>query len=278
MKYLKLLRVKSWIKNILIVLPILCAHELNDNNIINTIIAFISFCFASSFVYILNDIKDKENDRKHISKKNRPIASGSIEVKTAAVIAVILLIISILLTLYINNFKINNSLYLLISYIVINIGYSLGLKNIEIVDVSILSLCYIIRVYYGASIFNIEVSSWLFLTILSASLYLGLSKRKKELQISTDTRKVLNKYNENFLDKFAYLSLTLTIVFYSLWSIEQTSKYVIFTVPLLIIIFMKYSLDIEKGEEGDPTNIIYNDKVLIVLTMAYAITMIIIMM
>lgn len=273
MKYIKLIRIKHWIKNILIFLPIICAGLLSVDTMLNTSLGFLSFSFMSSFIYIINDIKDIEKDKNHPRKKNRPLASGAIKKSTAIIIAVVMLILSLSITIIINKGVNNLSLYLLLSYMIINIGYSLGLKNIAIIDIVLLASGFIIRVYYGASLFDIEVSSWLFLTILNASLFLGLGKRRKELMNSKDSRIVLKDYNESFLEKFQYLTLTLTIVFYSLWVVEQNIKYLYFTIPLLMIIFMKYCLFIEKNDEGDPITILFEDKVLIVLCLLYGISM-----
>ena len=160
---------------------------------------------------------------------------------------------------------------------VLNIAYSYGLKDMAIIDVVILSAGFILRVYYGASIIDVSVSNWLFLTILSASLFLGLGKRKKEYDQKKEARKVLEEYNENFLDKFQYISLTLMLIFYSLWTMEQSNSYLVFTIPILIIIFMKYCLVIEKSDEGDPTTILYQDKFLLGLCLIYGILMVLFM-
>lgn len=274
MKYLKLIRVKHWIKNILIFLPIICARMLNSDSIVKTILGFLSFSLISSFIYIINDIKDIEKDKNHPRKKNRPLASGAVKKQTAILIAVVMLILSLSITIIINKSITNLSLYLLLSYMIINIAYSLGLKNIAIIDIVLLSSGFILRVYYGASLFDIEVSSWLFLTILNASLFLGLGKRRKELMNTKESRIVLKDYNESFLEKFQYLTLTLTIVFYSLWTIEQNIKYLYFTIPLLMIIFMKYCLFIEKNDEGDPITVLFEDKILILLCIIYGLSMI----
>ena len=228
----------------------------------------------SSFIYVINDIKDIEKDKLHPTKRNRPLASGKIKKSTAICIAVLMLILSISINILINNNVFNISLYILLSYIIINILYSFGLKNIAIVDILLLASGFILRVYYGAAIINVEVSDWLFLTILSGSLFLGLGKRKKELITSEKSRKVLQEYNEAFLDKFQYVTLGLMLVFYSLWVIEQDIKYLSFTIPLIIIIFMRYCLIIEKSDEGDPTTILYQDKFLIVLSLIFGISMI----
>lgn len=274
MKYLKLIRIKHWIKNILIFLPIICAGMLNSDSIVKTILGFLSFSLISSFIYIINDIKDIEKDKNHPRKKNRPLASGVVKKHTAIAIAVVMLILSLSITIIINKSITDLSLYLLLSYMIINIAYSLGLKNVAIIDVVLLSSGFILRVYYGASLFDIDVSCWLFLTILNASLFLGLGKRRKELMNTKESRIVLKDYNESFLEKFQYLSLTLTIVFYSLWTIEQNIKYLYFTIPLLMIIFMKYCLFIEKNDEGDPITVLFEDKILILLCIIYGLSMI----
>ena len=272
-KYLQLIRVKHWIKNILIFIPLICSGLLTYNNLLLCICGFFAFNFVSSFIYIINDIKDIEKDKLHPRKKERPLASGKIKKKTAIIIAIIMVILAITINSVIMKSIFNIPLIFLIAYIIINIFYSCGFKNIAIVDIVLLATGFVLRIYYGASIIGIEVSNWLFLTIMSASLFLGLGKRKKELINNKESRKVLKEYNEAFLDKFQYLCLTLTIVFYSLWTIEQDIKYLSFSIPLLIIIFMKYSLNIEKNNEGDPTTILYQDKILLLLCFVYGIIM-----
>lgn len=273
-KYIELIRAKHWIKNLLIFIPLICSGFINAENVLNLIIGFFSFSFISSFVYIINDIKDIEKDKLHPRKKKRPLPSGKITKKRAILISIILLIASLSFNYIIYKEILNVSFYLLLAYMIINILYSMGLKNIAILDIILLATGFIIRVYYGASIINVPVSDWLFLTILNASLFLGLGKRKKELINNKDSRKVLKEYNEAFLDKFQYISLGLMLVFYSLWTIEQDIKFLSLTIPLLIIIFMKYCLIIEKSDEGDPTTILYQDKMLLFLCLIYGISMI----
>lgn len=273
-KYIELIRAKHWIKNLLIFIPLICSGFINAENVLNLIIGFFSFSFISSFVYIINDIKDIEKDKLHPRKKKRPLPSGKITKKRAILISIILLIASLSFNYIIYKEILNVSFYLLLAYMIINILYSMGLKNIAILDIILLATGFIIRVYYGASIINVQVSDWLFLTILNASLFLGLGKRKKELINNKDSRKVLKEYNEAFLDRFQYISLGLMLVFYSLWTIEQDIKFLSLTIPLLIIIFMKYCLIIEKSDEGDPTTILYQDKMLLFLCLIYGISMI----
>lgn len=270
-KYIDLIRVKHWVKNLLIFIPLVCAKKITGENVLIVMAGFFTFSFASSFVYIINDIKDIEKDKLHPRKKNRPLPSGKISKKSALIIALVFLILSILINLLISKDLLTLSLYLLLSYIMINIMYSFGFKKIAILDIVLLAAGFVLRVYYGAAIINIEVSNWLFLTVLNASLFMGLGKRKKELTYYKESRKVLDAYNESFLDKFGTLSLTLTIVFYSLWAMEQNINALVFTVPLLMIIFMRYSLVVDNGDEGDPVTVFYNDKMLLALCVIYII-------
>ena len=266
-KYFDLLRTKHYIKNILIFIPVICAGMVTFHNFIITFIAFITFSLMASGVYIINDLTDLENDKLHPNKKNRPIVKGDINKKTAYIFIIILFTISIILNSLINKSIFNLSLLYLIIYIILNILYSLILKKIAILDIIILASGFVLRIYYGASIFNILVSNWLFLTILSASLFLGLNKRKFDLNKEGFR---IKDYTSSYLNNFAYLMLGLTLVFYSLWAMEQTN-HIIYTVILLIMIFMRYNLIIEEKQEGDPVTILYQDKPLIFLCIIYAL-------
>lgn len=273
-KYLKLIRVKHWIKNFLIFLPLIFSRNINATNILLSILGFISFSFASSIIYIINDIRDKEKDKNHPTKKNRPIAAGTISITNALIVATLLLIITIAILIYLSTFNKFISIYI-ITYILINIMYSFGLKNIPLLDVFILALGFLIRVLYGGALINVEVSNWLFLTVLSISFYLGLGKRRNELiaqeKTGNTTRSVLKYYNKEFLDKNMYMCLSMTIIFYSLWCQDLNSDYIMWTIPIVLLICMKYSLNIESNSSGDPVEVLLKDKILMLLVGIYAI-------
>ncbi len=273
---LKLLRVKHYIKNILVFLPLIFSSNLlNYNKLVIVILAFIVFSFTSSIIYIINDIRDKEKDKNHEVKRFRPIASGDIKVKEAIIIAIILFIINLLILISINKLFDISSIVLM-AYLIINILYSLGLKNIPIVDVTIVSIGFVLRVLYGGLIVDITVSSWLFYTILSISFYMALGKRRNELIKSDkfDARDVLNHYNKDFLDKNMYMFQTLSIVFYSLWSILGTNNILFkYSVIIVILLLMKYSMNLENDSSGDPVDVILGDKILILLGIMYVVLM-----
>ncbi len=281
--YIKLMRPKHYIKNLLIFLPIIFAKNLFNIELMKvTLIGVIAFSLMSSIVYIINDINDVEEDRKHETKKKRPIASGNVDIKNAYILAIILFLVTILLNGYIQLQGLNeNKLTYIIfyGYLIMNILYSIKLKHIPILDVTILALGFLFRVIYGALITGISISNWLYLTILAFSFYMGLGKRKNELkQNGSKNRKVLKDYNESFLNNNMYTCMAIGIVFYSLWCIDINTGInsiinIIYTVPIVIIICMKYSLDIEGKTSGDPVNVILNDKILILLAVIYAVIM-----
>lgn len=275
-KYLKLFRVKHYIKNLLVFIPLIFSKNLfNKEKIISAMIGFISFSLMSSAVYIINDIKDAKKDMNHPVKKSRPIASGEISIFKALIISIISIVISILITVYccINfNISIALTVFYLFAYLVLNISYSIGLKNKPILDIALLVLGFLIRVLYGGAIVQVEVSSWLYLTIISISFYLALGKRRNEFikHDGKDTREVLKYYTKEFLDKNMYVSMALAICFYALWAMNYGNNLMICTVPIVMLLAMKYSLDIEEIEsEGDPVEVIIKDKFIICLGIIY---------
>lgn len=269
--YLKLMRVKHYIKNILLFIPMIFAREITRSNIKTACFGFIAFSFMASVIYIINDIKDVKNDRLHPTKKYRPIANNEISIFKANLLATLLFTLSLIANYFVKEQVISYTV--LIIYFCLNLFYSFGLKKKPIIDIMLLALFYILRVYYGGIIIGIAISDWLFLTITFASLYLTFGKRRNEFVKSRETRDVLKFYNKDFLDKFMYLSLSLTLVFYSLWAIEQEIKYLSFSVLILFAIFLKYSLIVEGESDGDPTEVIFENKSLIVLGFIYFIYM-----
>ena len=279
MNYLKLMRPKHYIKNFLIFLPLLFSGKLLDlSNILITLGGVICFSLMASSIYIINDIKDKDKDRNHKTKCNRPIASGKISVKNAIIFMFVLLILVTVLVIVMNLSIL--SIGFLALYFILNLAYSLGLKNIPLIDIIILVSGFVIRVLFGASILSITVSNWLYLTVIAISFYLGLGKRRNEImKTGSNTRKVLKYYTKDFLDKNMYMFLSMTIIFYSLWTtdidiVSKSNNLLIWTVPLVIVICMRYSMALEGESDGDPVEVIMHDKVIISLVFLYALSLI----
>lgn len=279
--YFRLMRIHHYIKNLLIFLPLCFSKRMFEPNLLlKTLSAFLSFSLLASFVYIINDIKDAPKDRLHSTKCKRPIASGEVKVSSALICAIALLV----LVAAINIFLLGPSfasIMCLFMYIATNILYSYGLKQIPILDVAILAVGFFLRLLYGGLITKIEISNWFYLTTILGSLYLGFGKRRNEIKMEgTDKRAVLKHYTYDFLDKNMYMCLSLAIVFYSLWTIDAANKnssILIWTIPLLVLICIKYSFNIEKGGEGDPTEVILKDKTLIGMILLYAMIMFLIL-
>lgn len=272
---LRLVRPKHWIKNGLVFLPfIFSGSSLSSNAALQLVCAFFAFSFIASVVYIVNDVRDVEKDRLHVKKRLRPIAAGIVSVPVALTVAAILVALTISLGV-IGGFSVL-AWGLLAVYLVINIAYSLGLKDVPIVDIAILSAGFVIRVLFGGEVLDIAVSSWLYLTVLAGSLYLGLGKRRNEMQHSgAKSRKVNKYYSINFLDKNMYVCMALLLVFYSLWATSplNQSPYLYVTIPLVMLVFMTYSLQIEKDTSlGDPVDVLTENKALVGLLAVYIIT------
>ena len=277
--YLKEMRVHHYIKNLLVFVPLICSGQILDpDKLLPSFYAFLSFCFISSAVYFINDIRDAEKDRNHPTKCNRPIAAGQISVRSAVIFTVVLILLAVLFNCLCFH---PLSTALLAVYFLLNLGYSLGLKNIPLLDVTILAAGYLIRAMYGSVVTGIEMSDWLYLVIISAAFYLGLGKRRNELkkQGSEDTREVIRKYSFSFLDSNMYICMALVVVFYALWTMDAKTieayhgSRMVWTVPVGMLIFMKYSMTVEGNSDGDPVEVLLHDKVLLGLCAFYLLLM-----
>ncbi|KRL26194.1 phosphoribose diphosphate decaprenyl-phosphate phosphoribosyltransferase family protein [Limosilactobacillus frumenti DSM 13145] len=274
--YIKLMRPFHWVKNLLIFVPLFFSGRLfTSNKITDLIIAFLAFSLIASSVYVLNDIKDADKDRLHPKKKYRPIASGHISKAHALMLWALLIVISIclmaLLVRVIDSFY--AALSLPIVYMLINVLYSNGLKNVPLLDVAIIAAGFVIRLYYGAVVCGILISDSLLLTVISASFFLGFGKRRNELKKGTSTRKVLQAYNIHFLDKIMYVFIGLTLVFYSLWTITRGNN-LVYTVPFSMLIVADYCLIIESNSsDGDPAEVLKHSKTLMCLLVLFVVFM-----
>ena len=281
-EYIKLIRVKHWLKNSLVLLPIffnMNIHNIKYSKVL--ILAFLIFCITSSIIYIINDISDIEKDKLHPIKKFRPLASGKITKKNALITLVLISIINIILIgiTYITNKSIL-VIVIPIVYILMNILYSKILKNIPIIDVSVIVAGFILRIIYGGVVTNIEVSKYLYLMIIFGAYFLAFGKRRNEIiQNGTKSRKSLILYNKDFLDKNMYVMLSLAIVSYTLWCVDKETitrignDNLYWTVPIVILILEMYSLNIEKDSSGDPIEVILGSKMLLATIFIYFIVM-----
>lgn len=279
MKYIKLMRVNHYVKNLIIFLPAMLTLQLNKPRLVLEHIAgFVIFCLVSSIVYILNDLRDIESDRKHPIKCKRPLASGAVSVRGAKFMICVLGLV-IILVWGIVKFR---GIYIIwpAVYLAVNMAYSMRLKNIPLVDVLALVFCYIIRLLYGAGLAGARISNWMYLTMMSASFFMGFGKRRNEfIQYGASSRKSLMGYSAGFLDKSMQTALTSSVIFYSLMcadtetDVARAGINLLWTVPLIIVICLRYLMLIENGKsDGDPVSVILSDRVLYVLCAGYIVT------
>jgi decaprenyl-phosphate phosphoribosyltransferase len=260
-----LLRIKDWIKNLFVFLPAFFSGLILEPNVFKaSFIAFLLFSLSASLIYIINDYVDRAQDKLHPLKKDRPIASGKITPKGALIIAGILALVITILGLY--SFSLLLLLPLLL-YIILNLGYSFGLKHIPILDVSIIAIGFILRVVFGGLATGIFVSKWAFLLTFFLALVLALGKRRGELiSISSTSRKVLDGYNKEFLNTALIICVTITIVCYVMYTISDDvivafgSDYIYFTTLFVIIALLRYlQLTFVYNKTESPTKVVYSD-------------------
>ncbi|WP_369283535.1 UbiA prenyltransferase family protein [Oscillibacter sp. GMB15532] len=264
MKYIKEMRIKHYIKNGLIFVPAFFAGSIFEMQTLTTAcLAFLSFCLMSSAIYVLNDLNDAEKDRLHPKKKHRPIASGAIGNNEAVFFSFFLMVVSIaLVVLTCRDGKLPVGILLL--YLFINLIYSVfGGKNVALLDVALLVSGFYLRLLMGSVTCKVEISNWLSLVVIAGSFFLAFGKRRNESrQTGAKTRAALEAYSVDFLDRAMYSSMTLSLAFFALWCEEKGSGYMVLF-PLVMLIMLRYCMNVEKAAEGDPTTIILKDYVLL---------------
>ncbi|MDE6849206.1 MAG: UbiA prenyltransferase family protein [Ruminococcus sp.] len=272
LNYAKLMRKSHWIKNILIVIPAFFGTALIDSEILfKLLIGFFVFSFCSSAIYIINDICDIENDRLHPVKCKRPLASGAVSKTEAYILLAVLLTLAFGLNTVICGFHSKELIPLV--YLILNLSYSLNLKNRPVIDIVILVSGFFMRIFYGSVITDVKISGLLYLTVISFSLFLAYGKRRNEkISCGNSSRKVLRFYNERYLNSSMYMYLTLFMIFYAVWSLSlENSQVLIYTTPLIMVMSMRYTYRLEVDAHGNPVDMILHDKVLIMLGTVYMI-------
>jgi 4-hydroxybenzoate polyprenyltransferase len=226
---------------------------------LSAVAAAIFFGVASSATYIINDLRDLESDKRHpIKSKTRPLATGEVEIRGA-----IVLLAMHYAVLGFFGFNMPNVFVIVVLYLVLNLVYTFLLKHQPVFDVFSIALGFVLRVYAGGIAIGSGVSQWMFIVTLCLALYLASIKRRQELIRSGDSaRAVLGKYTVNVLTRYAELSATCTIVFYSLF-IALVKPQLVVTIPLMLFGLYRYWFYIEAYDAGEsPTDALLKDRVL----------------
>ncbi len=254
---IRLMRPKQWVKNGFVLAPLVFTGQfLNADAVGQALIAVALFCLASSATYIINDIQDVERDRKHPKKSiSRPIASGAVPVSTA--LFLLGLLYAVLITAW---FLWPTVVAVIIAYSLLNVAYTFFLKQQPVLDIFTIAIGFVLRVYAGAVALSVPVSSWMFITTLCLALYLAAVKRRQELsQSGTDARQVLQKYSVSLVDRYAEMSATGALLFYSMFVMSARPELVI-TVPLVLFGLYRYWYVVEALDGGEsPTDALFSD-------------------
>ena len=254
---LKLIRLKQWVKNGFVFAPLIFSGEISSPGAFaNTFLATVLFCISSSAAYIVNDIHDAEQDRRHPKKSlSRPIASGLISVNTALCLLVILYCI-----LAVAWFVMPQVIFIVAVYIALNIAYTFFLKHQPVIDIFVIAIGFVLRIFAGAAALGLGASAWMCITTMCLALYLAAVKRRQELsQSGSDGRKVLSKYSEQLVDRFAEMSATGALLFYSMF-VMSTRPELVITIPLVLYGLFRYWYVVEALDGGEsPTDALLAD-------------------
>lgn len=261
------MRPEQWIKNAFIFLALIFSRNLfHTDLLLNVCVGFILFCFASSSIYIFNDIRDRDYDRAHPEKSKRPIAAGLLRVEEIGIIAFLLASVPLAAAYLINPLF----FFVLATYLIINLFYTLGLKNIVILDVMCIASGFVLRVIAGTVLAGVAATDWLYICTITISLFLGFSKRRQELAVLGDhagnRRKVLSEYSVPFLDQMIGVATACTVMSYALYTISPETvarfgtRHLISTIPFVLYGIFRYLYLLHKKDlGGNPASTILKD-------------------
>jgi decaprenyl-phosphate phosphoribosyltransferase len=271
-------RPKQWIKNVLVFAAPGAAGVLDEgDNLLLALVAFVSFCFAASGIYIWNDLLDVEADRRHPTKRHRPIASGQLPVPVARIAGVAFPIIALGLAAATGRWQ---TVAVVATYIVITIAYTLHLKHVPVVDVVTVAAGFVLRAAAGAAAVDVPMSRWFVLCITFGSLFIVVGKRYAELnEVGDDagTRATLEEYSVGYLRIMLSVSLAGVLISYCVWALETSAAsgsswpfYELSIVPMLMAL-MRYLLVLEKGGGAAPEEVFASDRLLQLLGLGWVV-------
>ena len=271
LSWIRLIRLKHWIKNFLVLAPAFFAGKILDENIlILSFFAFISFCFSASGLYIINDILDLKYDRLHPKKRHRPLAKGEISQKTALTLSIVFLIFGLSIS-----YEIGSAFFVvLLIYICLNLLYSFKLKKITPLDVFCVSIGYLLRIIAGGKATSIFVSPWLFMSAFLLALFITFGKRLGEIRMLkvnvANCRPALNQYNGDYLNLSLVLAGGSALVTYALYTVEKGGHLIYTIIPAAYGIF-RYLQLILRGKNGEPIEVFSKDFQLWIVSLLFLI-------
>jgi decaprenyl-phosphate phosphoribosyltransferase len=265
---IKLMRPKQWVKNGFVLAPLLFTGELlNVSAVWQTVLATLFFCIASSATYIVNDLHDIELDRCHPKKsKSRPLASGIVTPR-AAIVLLALLYFVLLMGFYL----MPKVLLVIAAYLILNLAYTFFLKHQPVIDIFTIAIGFVLRVIAGSMALGVDASAWMCVTTLCLALYLAAIKRRQELANSgADGRTVLRSYTVKLVDRYAEMSATGALLFYSMF-VMSTRPALVITIPLVLYGLFRYWYVVESLDGGEsPTDALFADWQMLAVVILWA--------
>lgn len=283
MHWLSLLRLKQWIKNLILFLPLFFAGQINDEQrLLNVAVGVVIFCMAASAIYILNDWHDREADRNHPAKSTRPIASGKISSGAALAVGIVLALASTIIA-----WKLQPVLLVIIAtYFGLNLLYSIGLKNIAVLDVSLVGSGFLLRILAGGIAGDVLISKWIVLVSFLLAVFLALAKRREDVILFEKsgeiTRKSVMGYNLPYISSAITLMGGVVVVAYMMYAVspevvgrwgDQTYLSAIW----VILGVLKYlQITLVEGKSGDPVKVLTTNHFMQFLVLCWLITLFVI--
>jgi hypothetical protein len=293
------MRPEQWVKNVFVIVPLIFSKNLFDFHLFSrSLLTFISFCLAASSVYIINDIADRDLDKIHPAKKSRPIAAGQVTTSEGLTIATTLLCLSLLLLILGGVRK--ATIIPIVLYVAMNLLYSFKLKKIVLIDVFVIAAGFILRIVAGGYAIDVKISSWLIMTTLFISIFLGMAKRRSEfvhisngsggisqedgpltLHAESKTRLVLHDYDLSLIDQILSISAASVIIAYALYTVsERTVKAfgtdtLIYTTVFVVYGIFRYLYLIHKMGLGEsPTKALLTDKPMLINIFLFMVSLV----
>lgn len=279
--YIKLLRPKHWAKNLFLFVPLFFAGKFFElDKIVLLIGGFLAFSFLASSIYIINDYRDIEDDKKHPEKRHRPLAAGTVN-KTFSLVLSILLTLSGLTLAYLVDTS-GKFLFIAGIYYVLNMLYSFGLKNIAIIDILILATGFVLRVKGGAELAGVNTTEWFIIMTFLLALFMALAKRRDDVMLKLNTgaemRKSMKGYSLEFLNTLLALFSAILIVSYINFTVTPAAhvKYgfrLFYTSLFVIAALMRYlQITFIHNKAGSPTDVLYRDRFIQITLALWAVS------
>jgi len=278
------MRPSHWVKNLIIFAALIFAREYTDSEKIGlTLLTFAAFCLATSAVYLFNDVIDRDNDKKHPIKSQRPIASGKLPAPVAVSASFFLILGAVVISLLINI----NTLLALAFYLAINYVYSIALKHMVILDVMTIAAGFVLRAVAGGLAIQVPISPWLLVCTTLLALFLGFGKRRQELSLLTNDaashRRSLEHYSVPFLDQMISVVTASTVVAYAFYTLSPEveehfgTKWLSLTIPFVLYgIFRYLFLIFKKDQGGSPTKLLLTDPPLLICILLWLMAVILV--